>query len=98
MRRVRIVTDSCSDLTPELMSRYDIGYARMNTVYQGRTSPADLSWRTDDTHVFYETLRDREKLTVSDVTADEFERFFVLGLLRGKILFTSAAPAGCPVL
>ena len=33
MRKVQIITDSCSDLTPELMERYHIDYAKMNTVY-----------------------------------------------------------------
>lgn len=32
MREVKIITDSCSDLTTELMERYSIDYALMNTV------------------------------------------------------------------
>ena len=44
MREVKIITDSCSDLTTELMERYSIDYALMNTVLEGKTSPASLSW------------------------------------------------------
>ena len=42
MRKLQIITDSCSDLTPELMERYHIDYAQMNTVYEGRTAPQIL--------------------------------------------------------
>ena len=35
MREVKIITDSCSDLTTELMERYSIDYVLMNTVLEG---------------------------------------------------------------
>lgn len=39
MRKVKIITDSCSDLTAELLERYDIDYAKMTTVDDGVESP-----------------------------------------------------------
>ena len=43
MRKVKIITDSCSDLNGELMAKYDIDYARMCTVYNGESTPALLT-------------------------------------------------------
>ena len=39
MRKVQIITDSCSDLTPELMERYHINYAKMNMVFEAGPPP-----------------------------------------------------------
>ena len=35
MKKVKIITDSCSDLTGELLEKYGIDYAKMNTVLDG---------------------------------------------------------------
>ena len=35
MKKVKIITDSCADLTAEQLSRYNIDYAKMSTVYEG---------------------------------------------------------------
>ena len=53
MKQVKIITDSCSDLTPDLMEKYDIDYAQMNTVLDGKTSPASLAWTPGEVHEFY---------------------------------------------
>ncbi len=76
MRNIKIITDSCSDLTPELMERYDIDYAQMNTVYNGKTSPADLAWSPEEVHAFYGIMRDGGRVTTTQVPVDEFNRVF----------------------
>ena len=48
MNKIKIITDSCSDLTVELLKKYDIDYAKMNTVLEGKTSEALLSWTAQD--------------------------------------------------
>lgn len=75
-RKVKIITDSCSDLTPELMKRYDIDYARMNTVRDGVVSPALLSWSEEEVHEFYEAMRSGCRITTTQVPVDEFHRLF----------------------
>ncbi len=35
MNKVKIITDSCSDLSGELLTKYDIDYAKMTTVCEG---------------------------------------------------------------
>ena len=76
MRKVQIITDSCCDLTPELMERYSIDYAQMNTVYEGKTAPADLSWTAQDVHEFYGIMRNGERITTTQVPVEEFNRVF----------------------
>lgn len=76
MRKVKVITDSCSDLTPELMERYNIDYAQMNTVLDGVTSPADLSWTAADVHSFYNIMRDGKRITTTQVPVEEFNRVF----------------------
>lgn len=75
-RKVKIITDSCSDLTTELMERYDIDYARMNTVRGGVVSPALLSWSDEEVHEFYEAMRSGCRITTTQVPVDEFHSLF----------------------
>lgn len=75
-RKVKIITDSCSDLAPELMEKYDIDYARMNTVRDGVVSPALLSWSEEEVHEFYEAMRAGCRITTTQVPVDEFHRLF----------------------
>lgn len=76
MRKVQIITDSCSDLTPELMDKYGVDYAQMNTVYEGKHSPADLSWSYDEVHSLYGIMRDGNRVTTTQVPVEEFDRIF----------------------
>ena len=76
MRKVQIITDSCSDLTPALMEQYGIDYAKMNTVFKGETAPADLSWTAQDVHKFYDTMRNGDRITTTQVPVEEFNRVF----------------------
>ena len=76
MRKVQIITDSCSDLTPELMERYHIDYAKMNTVYEGKTAQADLAWTAEDVHKFYDIMRGGGRITTTQVPMEEFDRVF----------------------
>ncbi|MBP5610885.1 MAG: DegV family protein [Clostridia bacterium] len=76
MRKVKIITDSCSDLTPELLERYGIDYAKMNTVLNGETSPARLEWTPDEVHAFYDLMRAGKRITTTQVPVEEFKRIF----------------------
>ena len=76
MRKVQIITDSCSDLTPELMDKYGVDYAQMNTVYEGKHSPADLTWSYDEVHSLYGIMRDGNRVTTTQVPVEEFDRIF----------------------
>ncbi|MDD6799930.1 MAG: DegV family protein [Firmicutes bacterium] len=76
MEKVKIITDSCSDLTHDLMEKYDIDYVRMNTVFEGKTSPAILEWSPEDVHDFYGIMRSGKRITTTQVPVCEFNRIF----------------------
>ena len=84
MREVKIITDSCSDLTTELMERYSIDYALMNTVLEGKTSPASLSWTKEEVHAFYGRMRNGQRITTTQVPVEEFRRVFTKYLADGQ--------------
>ena len=50
MRKVKIITDSCADLSAEQLEKYDIDYARMSTIEDGASHM--------DTRRSTQTLRD----------------------------------------
>ena len=74
MRKVKIITDSCSDLNAELLQKYDIDYARMTTVCGGKEAPALLTWSDEEAHELYETIRGGQRVNTAQVSMEEFER------------------------
>ena len=83
MRKVKIITDSCADLTAEQLERYNIDYAKMTTVYEGKESPAKLTWTAEEVHEFYNIMRDGKRITTAQVSVEEFTRVFELYLSQG---------------
>lgn len=76
MRKVKIVTDSCADLSAELLEHYDIGYVKMSTCEDGNESPALLTWSSEDAHRLYETIRSGKRITTAQVAVEEFNEVF----------------------
>ena len=76
MKKVKIITDSCADLNVDQLSRYDIDYGKMSTVYQGKETPADLTWSTNEAHELYEIMRAGNRVTTAQVSVEEFIRVF----------------------
>ncbi len=76
MRTVKIITDSCADLSAEQLEKYDIDYVRMSTIEDGIESPALLTWTPDEAHRLYETIRGGKRITTAQVSVDEFNHVF----------------------
>ena len=76
MNKIKIITDSCSDLTVELLKKYDIDYVKMNTGLEGKTSEALLSWTAQDVKNFYDIMRMGTRITTTQVPVEEFQRVF----------------------
>lgn len=76
MNKIKIITDSCSDLSPELLEKYDLDYARMNTVYEEKTTTASLSWEYYSPAEFYSLMREGKRITTTQVPVEEFQRIF----------------------
>jgi DegV family protein with EDD domain len=76
MEKIKILTDSCSDLSGALLERYGIDYARMNTVYQGKEKAASLTWEEYTPKALYDIMRKGERITTTQVPVNEFMRIF----------------------
>ena len=83
MNNIKIITDSCADLSTDLLEKYDIDYAKMNTVYKGKESPALLSWGDRTPKEFYDILRSGERISTTQVPVPEFKRIFKEYLDKG---------------
>ncbi|MBR6102394.1 MAG: DegV family protein [Ruminococcus sp.] len=76
MRPIKILTDSCSDMSGELLEKYDIDYARMNTVRAGKETEASLTWEYYTPKELYDIMRGGERVTTTQVPVNEFMRIF----------------------
>lgn len=76
MRKIKILVDSCADLSGELLEQYDIDYARMNTVHNGQQTQASLTWEYYSPKELYDTIRGGERITTTQVPVEEFMRIF----------------------
>ncbi|MBR1731797.1 MAG: DegV family protein [Ruminococcus sp.] len=83
MEKVKIFTDSCSDLSKELREKYDIEYVKMNTVFNGEEKEANLDWAEYSPKEFYDIMRDGNRITTTQVPAQEFEKEFTKVLEEG---------------
>lgn len=83
MRKVKVITDSCSDLRADMLEKYGIDYGRMSTVEDGNVSPALLTWSNEDAHALYEKLREGKRITTTQVPVEEFNRIFTKYLEEG---------------
>ena len=90
MRKVKIITDSCADLSAEQLEKYDIDYARMSTIEDGKESPALLTWTPAEAHRLYETIRGGKRITTAQVSVEEFKSCLknILGLYQLGAVYT----------
>ncbi len=84
MRPVKIVTDSCSDLPKELREKYGIDYMMMNTVKDGKETPASLDWEFYSPKELYDAIRNGERVTTTMVPPSEFQRYFRAEVEKGN--------------
>lgn len=76
MAKIKILTDSCSDLNGELLEKYDIDYARMKTIRGGTETEASLTWEYYTPKELYDLMRRGERITTAQVPPTEFIRLF----------------------
>ena len=76
MRKIKIVTDSCSDLKKSIRDKYGIDYLQMFTVSDSKETPASLDWEYYSPKDLYDTIRDGNRVTTTQVPAVNFENGF----------------------
>jgi len=72
MREIKILTDSCSDLGKDIREQYGIEYVKMNIVVKGEEKPASLDWDLYSAKELYDIMRGGERVTTTQVPAQEF--------------------------
>lgn len=87
MRKIQIITDSCSDLGKDIREKYDIAYARMNVVVHGEEKVASLDWDEYSPKELYDIMRNGERVTTTQVPSTEFIS-----------VFTKYLEAGCDII
>ena len=94
MNKVKVITDSCADLGKELRDKYDIDYARMNIVWDGKEKQASCDWDLYTVKELYDAMRGGARITTTQVPDAEFERIFPLYLEQGyDIVYVSCSSA-----
>ncbi len=76
MRKIKVITDSCSEIPKEWREKYDIDYAFMSIIWNGKEYKADVDWTEFSPKDFYNALRNHENIITSQVSIPEFERIF----------------------
>ena len=83
MRKIKIITDSCSDMSAELLEKYDIDYGHMSFVRDGKEYDASLTWDLHTPSEYFGMMRNGEKLSTTQVPVSEFDRLFRKYLSEG---------------
>ncbi len=76
MNKVKIITDSCSDMGKDLRGQYDIDYVRMSVNWSGEEKPASTDWDIYTVKEFYDAMRSGIRITTNQVAVSEFENVF----------------------
>lgn len=95
MRPVKIVTDSCSDMPKDLREQYGIDYMMMNTVRDGKETPASLDWEFYSPKELYDAIRNGERVTTTMVPPTEFQKYFKAELEKGNDIVYIACSGKC---
>jgi DegV family protein with EDD domain len=76
MKPVKIIADSCCDLTGELLEKYNIDYAKMRYTYNDNEKVAKLTWSEEEIHELYNVMRDGNRVTTAQVPHEEYIEVF----------------------
>lgn len=83
MRPVKILTDSCSDMSRDIRLANKIDYVRMKTIYNGQEQWASLDFEYYSPRELYDIMRKGDRIFTTPVPAEEFERVFTKYLIEG---------------
>ena len=91
MPNFEIITDSCCDLTPEMIAKLNITVVPLNMLFRGQTRQDSVG---DGIKEVYDALRDGEAATTSAVNPDEWAVYMEPALKEGKDLLVLAFSSG----
>lgn len=92
MQRIKIFTDSCSDLGGDIREKYDIGLLKMCTVDEGVETPADLSDVAYIRAVYKKIRETGKRIFTTQVPMAELEGAFRAAIADGyAVLYVGCA-------
>lgn len=74
MRPVKILTDSCCDLSSDIREKYGIDYVKMNICVEGEEIPASLDWEKYTPSELYDGMREGKRITTTQVSVTTFSQ------------------------
>lgn len=83
MQKIKIFTDSCSDLGADIRTKYDIDFVKMCTINEGKESPADLNDEAAIRAIYQKIRADGKRILTTQVPMHEFERAFTAAVEAG---------------
>lgn len=90
----QIVTDSSSNLTDELIDRFDLHVVPLTVITEDGEFPSYVKGKKTDLKPFYDRLRAHEKITTSCANADAFCELFEQILKKGEDVLCIAFSSG----
>ena len=91
MANYRIITDSCCDLTPELIAKLNITVAPLTMLFQGNVRQDSVG---EDIKEVYEGLRQGEAASTSAANPDYWASFMEPVLAAGEDVLVMAFSSG----
>ena len=83
MASFAILTDSTSDMSPEMLEQYNVDYAPMNYTMGEAEYPALLDWSIHSAKEFYDFMRKGIIIKTTQVPVPVFEKKFEEYLKQG---------------
>lgn len=84
MKKIAIITDSCSDLTKEAREKYSIDYVQMNITYDNKELPASLDWDLYTPQEMYGLMKAGTRIKTTQVPPSTFTEVFTKCLEAGQ--------------
>ncbi|MCR4813561.1 MAG: DegV family protein [Lachnospiraceae bacterium] len=94
MASFAILTDSTSDMSPDLLEKYNIDYCPMNYTIDDKEYPALLDWSVHTAKEFYDFMRQGIIIKTTQVPVPVFEKKFEEKLKQGlDVLYVACSSA-----
>lgn len=79
-----IITDSCANLTDEIIEKFNIGVLPLSFRVNGEEYKSYEQGKKSDLKKFYDMMREKEMITTSLISPDQFTQFFTKYLEAGE--------------
>lgn len=84
MRKITIITDSCSDLNSEIRRKYNIDYLEMRILFENKDIPASLDWEHIPAKTFYDEMRSGTMFKTSQAIKEQYYDKFEEEIKKGN--------------